>query len=191
MKKVGEAAGTAKGQSLKDIRKTYLAASMAMTQIGKALGVPEGSAEVQVFRCAMYPGDWLQDRPGTVNPYDSEMATCGVAIEKLPKVAAPAAATTRPAGAAGRVLAIPRSAVVDTGRQKIVYAEAKDPKFGTIEASFDMRALKLGALAKEYSTDGKERGEYYPVLEGLKDGERVVTEGAFLVDAENRLNPAR
>jgi hypothetical protein len=31
---------------------------------------------------------------------------------------------------------------------------------------------------------------YYPVLRGLGAGERVVTSGAFLIDAETRLNPA-
>jgi hypothetical protein len=44
-----------------------------------------------------------------------------------------------------------------------------------------MKAVKLGPLA----------GEFYPVLSGLEEGERVVTVGAFLVDAENRLNPTR
>src|SRR5258707_4448442 len=33
-------------------------------------------------------------------------------------------------------------------------------------------------------------GVFYPVLSGLAAGERVVTSGSFLVDAETRLNPA-
>ena len=31
---------------------------------------------------------------------------------------------------------------------------------------------------------------FYPVLHGLNAGDRVVTSGSFLVDAETRLNPA-
>jgi multidrug efflux pump subunit AcrA (membrane-fusion protein) len=37
---------------------------------------------------------------------------------------------------------------------------------------------------------GPRAGEYHPVLKGLAAGERVVTAGAFLLDAEARLNPA-
>ena len=43
-----------------------------------------------------------------------------------------------------------------------------------------MKAVKLGPPA----------GDYYPVLSGLADGDRVVTVGTFLIDAENRLNPS-
>ena len=42
-----------------------------------------------------------------------------------------------------------------------------------------MRAVQLGPLA----------GDFYPVVGGLNEGEKVVTVGAFLVDSENRLNP--
>ena len=46
--------------------------------------------------------------------------------------------------------------------------------------TFDMLEVKVGNRA----------GEFYPVLSGLRSGDRVATAGAFLVDAENRLNPA-
>ena len=42
-----------------------------------------------------------------------------------------------------------------------------------------MRAVQLGPLA----------GDYYPVLSGLSEGNKVVTVGTFLIDSENRLNP--
>ena len=76
-----------------------------------------------------------------------------------------------------KVLAVPASAVIDTGMRKVVYRET-DPNANP--GVFDMVEVKLGVIA----------GEYYPVVDGLKDGDRVATAGAFLVDAENRLNPA-
>ena len=39
-------------------------------------------------------------------------------------------------------------------------------------------------------TLGRRCGDHYPVLSGLTPGDRVVTAGAFLLDAETRLNPA-
>ncbi|MDM7915302.1 MAG: efflux RND transporter periplasmic adaptor subunit [Candidatus Eisenbacteria bacterium] len=77
-----------------------------------------------------------------------------------------------PAGGAG-TLTVPRSAVIDTGTRKVVYLEREPGTFDAVE-------VKLGPVA----------GDYYPVLEGLRAGDRVVTAGAFLVDAESRLNPA-
>jgi Cu(I)/Ag(I) efflux system membrane fusion protein len=69
-------------------------------------------------------------------------------------------------------MAIPRSAVIDTGNEKIVYVESAP-------GIFDAKAVKLGPLA----------GEEYPVMDGLSEGDKVVTAGAFLLDAENRINP--
>ncbi len=72
-----------------------------------------------------------------------------------------------------KVLAVPESAVIDSGTRKVVYRESSP-------GTFDMVEVKLGQRA----------GEFYPVLSGLKAHDRVATLGAFLVDAENRLNPA-
>jgi Cu(I)/Ag(I) efflux system membrane fusion protein len=73
----------------------------------------------------------------------------------------------------GEVLAVPERAVVDTGAKKIVYVE-RDP--GTFEGI----EVELGPRS----------GDYYPVVKGLEPGDRVAAAGAFLVDAETRLNPA-
>ena len=72
-----------------------------------------------------------------------------------------------------QVLAVPFSAVVDTGVRKVVFV---DKGHGT----FDATEIEVGPRA----------GEYYPLLKGLAAGDRVVTAGAFLLDAETRLNPA-
>jgi Cu(I)/Ag(I) efflux system membrane fusion protein len=102
------------------------------------------------------------------------MLTCGSAVEALPTMNA--GATTAPSSkmSGAMVLAVPRSAVIDTGKNKIVYVESS-------QGVYDMRAVKLGPLA----------GDDYPVFDGLAEGDRVVTIGTFLIDAENRLNPMR
>lgn len=70
------------------------------------------------------------------------------------------------------VLAIPESAVIDTGTRKVVYVESSP-------GTFDGRAVSLGPLS----------GGMYPVLDGIKPGEKIAAAGAFLIDAETRLNP--
>jgi hypothetical protein len=88
-----------------------------------------------------------------------------------------------PAGAGlrtrdGRTLAVPETAVIDTGRQKVVYRES-------LPNTFDGVLVGLGP--KLQTADG---AVYYPVLSGLRAGDRVAAAGAFLLDAETRLNPA-
>jgi len=73
----------------------------------------------------------------------------------------------------GEVLAVPDRAVVDTGSKKIVYVE-REPGL------FDGVLVELGPR-----TSG-----FYPVVGGLEPGQRIAAAGAFLIDAETRLNPA-
>ena len=80
--------------------------------------------------------------------------------------------------AEGRVLAVPESAVIDTGSQTIVYRESSPGVYDGVE-------VKLGARMT-----GAQREIMFPVLAGLQQGDLVVTSGSFLVDAETRLNPA-
>jgi len=79
---------------------------------------------------------------------------------------------------AGRVLAVPESSVIDTGSQTIVYRES-------LPNVFEGVLVRLGP-----KMTGPDNVIYYPVIGGLSPGERVVTSGSFLVDAETRLNPA-
>jgi Cu(I)/Ag(I) efflux system membrane fusion protein len=71
------------------------------------------------------------------------------------------------------VLSLPDSAVIDTGAVKLVYVE-------TEPGVYEGRRVVLGPRS----------GDRFPVLEGLSPGEKVVAAGAFLIDAESRLNPA-
>jgi Cu(I)/Ag(I) efflux system membrane fusion protein len=70
------------------------------------------------------------------------------------------------------VLSVPESAVIDTGDRTLVYVE-------TEPGVFEGKPVTLGARI----------GDRYPVLEGLDPGDRVAAAGAFLIDAETRLNP--
>jgi Cu(I)/Ag(I) efflux system membrane fusion protein/cobalt-zinc-cadmium efflux system membrane fusion protein len=67
-------------------------------------------------------------------------------------------------------LAVPRSAVVNTGERQVVYVARGN-------GVFEAQAVQLGAVA----------GDYYPVLAGLRGGERIVTEGNFLMDSQTRI----
>ena len=69
------------------------------------------------------------------------------------------------------VLSVPESAVIDTGDRKVVYVE-------TQPGVFEGRAIVVGSRI----------GDRYPVLDGLAPGDRVAAAGAFLIDAESRLN---
>jgi membrane fusion protein, copper/silver efflux system len=72
-----------------------------------------------------------------------------------------------------QVLSVPESAVIDTGTRKVVYIE-------TEPGVFEGREVVLGPRA----------GNRFPVLEGLTAGDKVAAAGAFLIDAESRLNPS-
>ncbi len=78
----------------------------------------------------------------------------------------------------GKTLAVSEASVIDTGARKVVYRQV-------LPDTFDGVAVELGA--KLHAADGT---VFYPVLSGLAEGDRVVTAGSFLIDAETRLNPA-
>ena len=73
----------------------------------------------------------------------------------------------------GEKLSVPSDALIDTGRRKVVYVM-------TGSEVFTPRDVVVG----------HEASGFYEVLDGLKAGEKVVTGGNFLVDAESRLKGA-
>lgn len=70
-------------------------------------------------------------------------------------------------------LVIPKSAVLWTGKRSIVYVKQAD----TDEPVFRMREIELGPML----------GESYVVASGLEEGEEIVTNGTFSVDAAAQL----
>lgn len=121
--------------------------------------VPRRLAENQRLQwwCPMHP-KVTADRPG------AECEPCN-GMKLLPRIV-----TYRPVG---EVLAVPESAVIDTGARKLVYVERMAGMFDAVE-------VVLGARC----------GDFYPLISGLEAGDRVASAGALLIDAESRLNPS-
>jgi Cu(I)/Ag(I) efflux system membrane fusion protein len=68
-------------------------------------------------------------------------------------------------------LVVPRAAVLSPGRDAVVYVDHGD-------LSYEQRRVKLGRASDDD----------WEVLEGLNEGERVVTAGNLLIDAQTQLN---
>jgi RND family efflux transporter MFP subunit len=72
--------------------------------------------------------------------------------------------------------AVPKSAVQNIGNQQFVFLTTDKPN------EFVMRAVRVST----------ESNDFYPVLEGLNTGDRVVTDGSFLLRAEwMKLHPGQ
>ena len=70
----------------------------------------------------------------------------------------------------GEVLAVPETAVVDTGRRTLVFVEMEPGMYMPVN-------VKLGRRAEGF----------YEVREGLKEGQKVVVKGTFLLDSEAQI----
>ena len=163
------------GEDLNSLRETFKRVSLALIDIAKITGQPVDTPAVQIYLCPMRDKPyWLQVTGPTANPYMGlRMFDCGGAVEPLPKSRPINTADLSSGSSQSYSLAVPRSAVIDTGTRKIVFVQSTP-------GVFDLREVILGALSA---------GDLYPVITGLKEGDQVVTTGAFLLDSENRLNP--
>lgn len=75
-----------------------------------------------------------------------------------------------PAGDGSQVLTVPTSAVIDSGTRRVVLVQLG-------EGRFEPREVKLGNRSENH----------VEVLEGVAEGEQVVTSANFLIDAESNL----
>ncbi|NOT32322.1 MAG: efflux RND transporter periplasmic adaptor subunit [Planctomycetes bacterium] len=91
----------------------------------------------------------------------AEPASCPVCNMQLELVSAP------PASSEPGLLAVPTSAVLDSGTRRVVYVEKS-------RGLFEAREVVLGPRS----------GGFFPVLAGLSEGEHVVTRGGFLIDSQ-------
>ncbi|WP_062058181.1 efflux RND transporter periplasmic adaptor subunit [Aquimarina longa] len=69
-------------------------------------------------------------------------------------------------------LTVPKSAVLWTGKRSVVYI-----KTNPNEPVFEMREVLLGTV----------NGDMYTILEGVKNGDEIVTNGTFTIDAAAQL----
>ena len=130
-------------------------------------------------RFASYPGREFEGRVVFIYPtLEPATRTGRVRVElanreRLLKPAMFGDAELASARAGGKALAVPDSAVLDSGTQQLVLVQRG-------EGLFEPRAVRLGMRA-----DG-----YAEVKEGLQAGEQVVVRANFLIDAESNLKSA-
>ncbi|MCB1230025.1 MAG: efflux RND transporter periplasmic adaptor subunit [Verrucomicrobiae bacterium] len=106
----------------------------------------------------MHP-EIIRDEPGN----------CPVCGMKLVKASELGYAILDPDDPQSVPLVIPTSAVLLTGKRAVVYVEVPE----TEQPTYEGREIELGPKA----------GDVYLVESGLKEGERVVTQGAFKIDS--------
>ena len=131
------------------------------------------------LRIAAHPGRAFEGKVVFVQPtLEAETRTARVRIElpnreSLLKPGMYGEAELATGHAKGKALAVPESAILDSGTRRAVLVQ-REPGL------FEPREVKLGMRA-----DG-----YAEVLEGVKAGEEVVVRANFLIDAESNLRSA-
>lgn len=124
-----------------------------------------------------YPGEKFSGRVISINPVlDAATRTNQVRVEVANpenKLKPEMFINAKIKVSLGEKLAVPESAVLDTGLRKIVYVQ----RSGNVLESTEV-------------TVGQKAENYYEVVDGLKEGDLVVVSGNFLVDSESKLRSA-
>jgi len=108
-------------------------------------------------------GQWsCPMHPLVLQPEGGPCPVCKMALVQIP--GPPASA--KPAGDQ-LLLAVPVTAVLDSGVRKLVYVEKSQGQFAAVEI-----------------VTGPRTDDSYPVLSGLSEGDKVVTRGNFLLDSQ-------
>jgi Cu(I)/Ag(I) efflux system membrane fusion protein len=102
--------------------------------------------------------------PYVVQDHEGECRVCLMALEQIP-------GTPMPAGEPPQVLSVPAEAVLTTGRRRLVYVAHEDGTYQLVEPQLGSRA-----------------GDFFPVLGGLEEGDRVVSRGNFLLDSQFQIS---
>ncbi|MGE0533476.1 MAG: efflux RND transporter periplasmic adaptor subunit [Pirellulales bacterium] len=150
-------------------------------------GSPEPTGLEGMFVCPMHP-EVKQRDPG-------KCSICEMPLEKVPEQRVRGAGSTENAivpeetpaepesvrnksTSSKGVLAIPVSAVLDTGRRRITYR--------LTNGAYELVDLKVGPRAHALDESGKRR-EFFVVLDGVKEGDLVVSQGGFLLDSQRQI----
>ncbi|MEP6668478.1 MAG: efflux RND transporter periplasmic adaptor subunit [Chthoniobacter sp.] len=124
-----------------------------------------------------YPGQKFEGEVGLINPFLAEMKrTIKVRVD-IPnpdfKLRPGMYVNIELAMDMGEGLTIPVSAVMPTGSHALVFVDKGEGKL-------EPRFIQLG----------RKYGDIYEVLDGVKEGERVVASANFLIDAESKVQGA-
>lgn len=132
------------------------------------------------FQVSAYPGKDFKAKVTYIDPVlNPDTRTVGIRAEALnrngelkPEMFVSAEIAVSRAGQSG--LMIPKTALLWTGPRSVVYVQK-----GTKEApAFEMREVETGARV----------GEDYLVISGLEEGDQVVSNGVFAIDAAAQLS---
>jgi len=107
------------------------------------------------YTCPMHPAV-VSSRPG-------DCPECGMPLEKV---------------SGNLTLAIPKSAVLDVGRRKLVYVDRG-------KGVYEQREVEVGSEA-EAVVDGRNQ-TFHPLTSGVSEGESVVVNANFLIDSQTQL----
>lgn len=115
-----------------------------------------GPAQI-IYTCSMHP-EIVSDKPG-------ECPICSMDLVKKRR-------------SSGAVLAVPKSAVLDTGLRKLVYVE-KD------EGIYAAKEIEIGPEATAFVDGIKQK--FYILKSGLSEGMKVVAQANFLIDSQSQI----
>ena len=146
--------------------------------------IPEGDigamrpGQAVTVRTRAYPGRVFKGKVGVIYPHlMKETRTARVRIElpnpDLALLSDMYADVEIAAGSQEPVVTVPTSSVIDSGSRQVVIVDLGDGRF-------EPRDVKLGRRGTEY----------VEVLDGIHDGDSVVVNGNFLIDAESNLQSA-
>ncbi|SNS62508.1 membrane fusion protein, Cu(I)/Ag(I) efflux system [Belliella buryatensis] len=132
------------------------------------------------FSVSAYPGKEFKAKVTYIDPVlNPDTRTVGIRAEAVnrnfelkPEMFVSANISTSQAGQSG--LMIPKTAILWTGPRSVVYVQV-----GNKEApAFEMREIEIGARV----------GDDYLVLSGVEEGEQIVSNGVFAIDAAAQLS---
>ncbi|MGV8939940.1 MAG: efflux RND transporter periplasmic adaptor subunit [Lysobacter sp.] len=158
---------------LADLSTVWLIADVPATSAGLV-----SVGQQAQFQSPSLPGRSFEGRVSFIQPIiDASTRTLAVRVE-LPNpdgILRPGlfGDVTLSREASNEALTVPRSAVLDSGLRQLVLVQVA-------EGRFEPRTVALGQRS----------GDRVEVLDGLRDGERVVVSANFLIDAESNLQAA-